>query len=410
VTLIPPDFTKIECRVPLHPDLESTFAAKSFAPFCDEVMAFLQCLSATLLKDSEARKHPDVVSFAFWCRTGALRAMKEDHESQTLCLGRGIVFHIAPSNVPVNFAYSLATGLLAGNANIVRVPSHDFPQVEIICSTLRQLLEKKEFSLLRDHVVLVHYEKDDTITDFFSSRCDVRIIWGGDRTITDIRRSSLPPRSFDITFADRYSFCVINADVYLGSGDTVKIAQNFYNDTYLFDQNACTAPHLIVWLGMANNVRKAKKIFWDNLHLVVVEKYELQPVSAVDKYADAYRFVASSRGSHIIKMKDNLIVRVRLDRLTQGLEDARSRCGFFYEYEAKTLYEIAPLINRKFQTLAYYGLEPCVMRSFVEENRPSGIDRIVPIGRTLDFSLVWDGYDLIGMLSRKVSIFPCIVI
>jgi len=332
--------------------------------------------------------------------------MKKNHDSQPLRLGRGVVFHIAPSNVPVNFVYSLVAGLLAGNANIVRVPSRDFPQVEIICSALRKLLEQKEFSLLRAHVVLLRYEKDDTITDFFSSHCDVRVIWGGDHTIGDIRRSPLPFRSFDITFADRYSLCVINADVYPGNGDPARIAQDFYNDTYLFDQNACTAPHLVVWLGMADNVRKAQELFWDSLHLVVSEKYELQPVSAVDKCADAYRFAASSRGCHIEKMEDNFIVRIQLDRLTQGLEDARSTCGLFYEYEAKELNEIVSLINRKFQTLAYYGLEPAAMRDFIEENRPSGIDRIVPIGRTLDFSLVWDGYDLIGMLSREVSIFP----
>ena len=152
----------------------------------------MQKLSATLLKDRAAKKYPDVISFAFWCRTGALRAMKEDHDSQQLRLGRGVVFHIAPSNVPVNFAYSLVVGLLAGNANIVRVPSQDFPQVEIICSALRLLLEKDEFSLLQYHLVLVRYEKDDIITDFFSSHCDVRVIWGGDHTISDIRRSSLP--------------------------------------------------------------------------------------------------------------------------------------------------------------------------------------------------------------------------
>ena len=63
------------------------------------------------------------------------------------------------------------------------------------------------------------------------------------------------------------------------------------------------------------------------------------------------------------------------------------------------------MINRKFQTLAYYGMEPSVLKKFIETHRPCGIDRIVPIGRTLDFSLVWDGYDLIGMLSRTVT-FP----
>jgi len=195
---------------------------------------------------------------------------------------------------------------------------------------------------------------------------------------------------------------VINADAYPGNGDPARIAQGFYNDTYLFDQNACTAPHLMVWLGMADNVRKSQELFWDSLHLVVAEKYQLQPVSAVDKCADAYRFAATSGGCKLEKMEDNLIVRVQLDQLTQGLENARSKCGFFYEYEAKAIEEILPIVNRKFQTLAYFGIDPALLQCFIVENRPTGIDRIVPIGRTLDFSLVWDGYDLIGKLSRTV--------
>ena len=32
------------------------------------------------------------------------------------------------------------------------------------------------------------------------------------------------------------------------------------------------------------------------------------------------------------------------------------------------------------------------------------IDRIVPIGTALDFSAVWDGYDLFQILSREVVV------
>ena len=45
---------------------------------------------------------------------------------------------------------------------------------------------------------------------FSQSISDVRIIWGGDNTIDQIRKNKIPPRSFDLTFADRYSFCIIN--------------------------------------------------------------------------------------------------------------------------------------------------------------------------------------------------------
>ena len=49
----------------------------------------------------------------------------------------GLVFHITPSNIPTNFAYSLLFGLLTGNSNIIKVPTKIFPQIEIISSTLK---------------------------------------------------------------------------------------------------------------------------------------------------------------------------------------------------------------------------------------------------------------------------------
>jgi hypothetical protein len=42
--------------------------------------------------------------------------------------------------------------------------------------------------------------------------------------------------------------------------------------------------------------------------------------------------------------------------------------------------------------------------NFFKKIKPLGIDRIVPIGKTLDFSLNWDGYDLINQMSRIIEI------
>ena len=52
---------------------------------------------------------------------------------------------------------------------------------------------------------------------------------------------------------------------------------------------------------------------------------------------------------------------------------------------------------------AGFGVEQADFRKFLEETRPAGIDRIVPMGKSMDFSLIWDGYDLIRQMSRRVS-------
>ena len=33
-----------------------------------------------------------------------------------------------------------------------------------------------------------------------------------------------------------------------------------------------------------------------------------------------------------------------------------------------------------------------------------GIDRVVPVGKTMDFDLIWDGYNLVERLTRVIRI------
>ena len=67
--------------------------------------------------------------------------------------------------------------------------------------------------------------------------------------------------------------------------------------------------------------------------------------------------------------------------------------------------QIRPIINQKYQTLAYFGFEAFVLKDFILSNNFKGIDRVVPIGKTADFSLIWDGYDLMNVLTRNIQLF-----
>lgn len=374
---------------------------KSDIPFSDPVVEFLNALSALLLKDKGAKNYPDVVTFAFFCRKANILALKKEHSSAELRLGRGILFHIAPSNVPINFGYSLVAGLLSGNRNVVRVSAKEFPQVDIVARAIALLSEK--YQNVTDRIVLVRYERSSNATTAFSAVCDVRIIWGGDETIAQIRQSSIPPRSFDVTFADRYSLAVINADKLIHEPEMRKLATSFYYDTYLFDQNACSAPHLLIWLGDRENIRVAQERFWTSVHEVVREKYELQPVLAVNKLA-AFYLQAVAMPVKKESFPNNLVWRVALEDLLGNIDDFRCAGGYFTEYIASSIDEIAPIINNKYQTLAYYGINRDLLTNFVIGNRLPGLDRLVPIGETTAFALTWDGYDLIKTLTRRVSV------
>lgn len=373
------------------------------SPFSDEVILYLNEFSSILLRMPEVRHYPDVVTFAFFCRKANLLHLQKEHATNFLRLGRGLVFHIAPSNVPVNFAYSLICGLLAGNNNIVRLPGKQFRQVDLIVEALRTLSADERFDMVSRMVHLIKYDRGGIETTTYSALADVRVIWGGDETIRTIRQSPLPPRSYDIAFADRYSVCVLNAISILEEPSLDKIVEGFYNDTYLFDQNACSAPQLMVWVGTENKIEKAKEYFWTALQQYVDRKYKLEPILAVDKLSAFYKQAILS---DVVKEenKNNNLWRIRLRELSADIPQYRCAGGYFSEYSTTDFNDLASIVTTKYQTLAYFGFSKDELHQFVLNNHIKGIDRIVPIGKTTDFSLIWDGYDLITMLSREISI------
>ena len=368
--------------------------------FSEEAVAFLTAFSARILADAEAKAYPDVVTLGFWCRPAALRQMRKNYEAEVNRLGRGIVFHIAPSNVAMNFAYSCLAAFLAGNASVVRLPSKDFPQVDVLCRIFTETLA--EFPELFPYFLFVRYGHVQEINEHYSRMCQTRVVWGGDATIDAIRRAVLPPRANEITFADRHSLAVIDARAYLAAKDKERVAQDFYNDTYLSDQNACTAPRFVVWLGAAEKVKAAQDLFWRTLHTLVKDRYTLQGVQAVDKLTQLYRLGVHAAAQQI-PMEDNLITRVCVAELTEKLAAYKAGSGFFIEYAAQEIAELRPLCGASCQTLSYYGVERDSLLRAVLAMRPAGVDRIVPMGRTMDFALVWDGVDLIRSMSRLIS-------
>lgn len=366
-------------------------------PFHETVIRYLDAVSKLLLDNKEAKKYPDVVTFAFWCRRASLLNLSKPYQDTTNRIGRGIAFHIAPSNVAVNFAYSLTVGLLSGNANIVRLPSKKYEQITLICDALSMALEET----IKPYISLIQYEPNQEITDYLSGACDTRIIWGGNETIATIRKSPMKPRGIEVTFADRYSICLIDCEAYLQEEDKKSVAQGFYNDTYLTDQNACTSPRIVIWLG--KNKSKAQDNFWNELHELVMEKYELQPVKAVGKYSNLCRQAALNPFIHCQSHKDNYILRIKTEELKTDMMESKGNCGYFLEYEADSLTEIGPLCQTGCQTLSYFGIDSKRIQDYIIQSGFRGVDRIVPIGKTMNFSLVWDGFDLIRSLSRIID-------
>ena len=113
-------------------------------PFNNLSIDFLGDFSMELKSDKKIYKFPDLIYLVFWTNYKKVKELKERFTSKNMRLGRGLIYHICPSNVPTNFIYSFFFGLLSGNSNIVKVPSKSFPPVTIISPALLVIEKPKD--------------------------------------------------------------------------------------------------------------------------------------------------------------------------------------------------------------------------------------------------------------------------
>lgn len=375
------------------------------APYDEHICDFLNDWSVLLRNDAEAKTYPDVMSFSFWCRKGNILQLKEAYEKREpgCRIGRGMIFHIAPSNVAVNAAFTYVFGLLAGNANVVRVSSKKHPQIICLCRVLSQVLHRCEYQDIFQITSFVTYDREEDYTASYSTACDARVIWGGDDTIQTVRRISIPVRAVEVTFADRYSFGILDGE-YLETLDDAgwrALVHGFYNDTYLMDQNACSTPHLLFWIHADSEI---KEKFWQMVYEKTLQ-YDLLEQKVSDKYTQLNEISAlQPEITKITRYKNYLYV---IDLVREKMSKDASLCyrgkfGMFFQTDLHTLDELPDFLDNRVQTCAVAGINPQKIKDIIFERKCFGIDRIVPFGKTLDIGVVWDGYDMIQQLSRVI--------
>ena len=88
--------------------------------FCNNTIDFLKEFSFLLLKQKN-KKFPEIQALGFWLRERNLKKFIKKYVDDKKRIGLGYVYHITPSNIPTNFAYSFIFGLVSGNSNIIKI-------------------------------------------------------------------------------------------------------------------------------------------------------------------------------------------------------------------------------------------------------------------------------------------------
>lgn len=380
------------------------------APFFqEERIRFLASLSERLLKSKDIIG-PEVTALGFWLRASHLYGLRKKYDFGPLRRGRGLAFHIVPSNVPTMFVYSFALSFLAGNSNIVRLSRRIGETGDYLCSVIRQLFLMPEFSELEKYNAFLFYDHDQSITEELLSKADLRIFWGGDQTIRSFEHIPSRIDAKTICFPDRRSIAVFSqAKVCKMTSEEIHfLCRFFYNDSFVFDQNACSSPKDVFWLNDGGE-RSGRARFWSYLAEIASREYSIDAYRAMRKYETAVDMLMDDMNENnpeLRKYGGNLLYVVSNEKITEkSIAACRRRSllfGMFVEWSMDSLNEITKAIDRKTQTITYVGIDPKELGKILLTEE--GVDRIVPVGQALEMDPIWDGFDLPVEMSRILDI------
>lgn len=364
-------------------------------PFSENAFLFTQALSKRFLK---LRDMPEVVALGYWLRSSNIKLIQQEFYEKSkkeFIKARGTIFHIAPSNVDTIFVYSWILSLMAGNRNILRISTKT--ELNVLLQIIIEELERN--TQIAKQTLICTYDHSEDLTAKISLKCNMRVVWGGDQTIKKIRQIPISPLASELTFADRFSLAVIKSNEVnnLNEKEFDQLLERFYNDSFWFNQMACSSPRLVVWIG-----NKSER-FWAGLEKKIEQKnYELMAATQVIKYTTALQLATENCVNEVLTKTK--LTRVKLENLLFEVREKHCGNGLFYEIERNTLTEVGELITDKDQTLVYYGFTLKELEQFVIKINSRGIDRIVPIGQALDFNNIWDGQNFLTSFTREVVI------
>jgi len=375
-------------------------------PFSDELVMLLGTISSELLRNPVMRALPQYVALGYWLRAAAVRALAEEGRSgfgpHEIAAARGLALHLPPSNVDTIFVYSWALSVLAGNANIVRLPATFSPAartaVEIIVDALNNAGEENRH-------LFCSYPYGGDLERSLSSLCDLRIIWGGDAKVDAVSRVPIRPDGLSIGFSDRHSLALIAVPAYAQADDRIRdeLATKLFNDAYWFDQMGCSSPRLLGWVGASSDLDALSKDLYRRLGGVIQSKsYAVEPAVAVSKLVLTNDLLAEGWARHGVRYSNELQV-VDVAEPAVALEK-HGGGGFFSQSRFATLADVAAIATRKLQTITHFGFDEDQLTSLARAIAGRGGYRIVPIGQALNFAPTWDGVPLLSHMTRRVSV------
>ncbi|NMC03611.1 MAG: acyl-CoA reductase [Candidatus Lokiarchaeota archaeon] len=413
-----------------HPTHEKVDSVKSLLPPLQEgftllkeirkgsVVELFQKFSDNILKDPSTKGIEGVPFLSAWLRKSNLIQIIEKNlkdigyldaftgdKKRIKAQPRGVVSHWIAGNVPTIGLFSLFQSMLVGNANIMRVPPKSH---ETLVRLLHVFAETRietgvSGALLLKSVAIIYYDKADAkANEDLSDIADARVVWGGEEAVKAI--TNVPRRAHceDIIFGPKYSLAVMDAAAVKSEnlGRTLKFLAS---DIFLFDQAACTSPHVVFCEKEGADIASLARMLGDEM-AKLAKRF---PKIDVDQFIMTR--IINARAEHALDPAASVVCSPENDWTIL----INQRPGLEEPIESRTVYlkvvdsimDVVPLITKKVQTIGCAIDDKAKLLAFADEATFRGVARCVNIGQMHLFDSPWDGMLFMSRLVNWVTLY-----
>ena len=382
-------------RIQLNGTIPSNHISRAI--FDRTILEFIETYRMQLKTDPQLSNIPECISLTYWLRPQNLNAIKQNISYFSKRKGKGLIFIVPPSNIPLLALYNFFIALLSGNSAIIRISEKAISDLTPYLKILYALWNQKKFLFLSKENAFITYNKTTDYSAKLSQTCDGRIIWGSDSTINKIRTYEIPATSFDIAFGNKYSIAVIDANnlSQLSKDSFNLFAYRLYADIYTFDQNACASPRIIIWTNYSSltNLSEIKQKLWQNISTEAYN-YDLTPYKVSNKYTSSWQLLAAYKEISSFSHWGNYLYVYTLNNYISNISDINLNCGQVFQLDMPNISDITLYLDNRVQTITT-NYPPEILRHIILKSSLPTIKRIVPFGMATSMDIVWDGVHLI---------------
>ena len=174
---------------------------------------------------------------------------------------RGVVAHVAAGNVFVGAIDSLIQGLVTKNINLLKMAGVDPVFPLLFAQALHEV--DPEGRVSQAFALLPFRGGDKEVESILKQGCDTMIVYGGEDAVISYR-NDLPITNRVVEYGPKYSLMVLDAQLI-----TAQAVEKIARDFTIWEQSACSSPHVIYVLGQARQARELAQKLADALETML---------------------------------------------------------------------------------------------------------------------------------------------